>query len=535
MPSKELVFPAAYKGKEGSLTLRDAKSLEWNAQNQVASLIIPLMTVKSKKKSSFNMLMEDLKASVATNAKVMIRVFAAAEAGQEPVAHTFAFTSKSARKECDSMKTSLQEGIAEVKRNAPDSRRTINEILTKHSLEADLDMQQSLLDTDAELKKMFHEAVVKGGLTPAQFWSTRTHLLRSFAVSRAQMRGPYNVLSTIKPKSVDNKVKVSLSREKIRDIFDQHELVKQVYDDNVPPLSDEDFWSRFFLSKLCKKLRGERLTPLDTTDNIMDKYLNVDEQELRRKRQRVAETVPRFIDVEGNEENNSQRRGNRPDETMRPSENERVPILRSLNNISQHMVRQVAPMDRDEGASLQREIRIADLSDEKERDKAYLHVDNQQQFNEEDEAEGVDGGESVDYELALKDLHAYSSHSVDLQQMVQEAGPSDASYRKIMARIIKHANELASSDRDLLPTAIRDDVFMCHAATIEFLRHFWSALLSGEAVRQNELKNMIISLSKTEKRIEAVAKRAGSREGLVVHAFDPTMRAVRKALATFET
>jgi len=37
-------------------------------------------------------------------------------------------------------------------------------------------------------------------------------------------------------------------------------------------------------------------------------------------------------------------------------------------------------MDRDEGASLQREIRIADLSDEKERDKAYLHVDNQQPY-----------------------------------------------------------------------------------------------------------------------------------------------------------
>jgi len=149
---------------------------------------------------------------------------------------------------------------------------------SKTRLETDLELQKSLLKADQELSTTFSEAVLSGAVTADQFWSTRTHLLRAHAIEREQKRGPYNVLATIKPKTVDNVVRMSLSREAIHDIFDQHPLVKMVYDDNVPKLPEEEFWSRFFLSRLFKKLKGDKLLPTDNTDQILDRYLGRDDE-----------------------------------------------------------------------------------------------------------------------------------------------------------------------------------------------------------------------------------------------------------------
>jgi transcription initiation factor TFIIH subunit 1 len=54
--------------------------------------------------------------------------------------------------------------------------------------------------------------------------------------------------------------------------------VKTVYDENVPRVSEDQFWSRFFLSRLFKKLKGDKVLPSDTTDNIFDRYLNRDDE-----------------------------------------------------------------------------------------------------------------------------------------------------------------------------------------------------------------------------------------------------------------
>ena len=149
-------------------------------------------------------------------------------------------------------------------------------------LQADGGLQQDLLKQDADLGRTFFETVLKGSITAAQFWSTRIHLLRAYAIERNQVKGAYNVLATMKPKTVDNAVRISLSREQIQDIFRQHPLVKKVYDENVPRISEGDFWRRFFSSRLFKKLKGEKILPGDGYDDIVDTYLNAgDEGELR--------------------------------------------------------------------------------------------------------------------------------------------------------------------------------------------------------------------------------------------------------------
>lgn len=152
------------------------------------------------------------------------------------------------------------------------------DLWNKSRLEMDAELQQSLLKSDPALSNTFTEAVLSGAVTAQQFWSTRTHLLRGHAMERRQVRGPYNVLAAIKSTTVDNVSRMSLSREQIHDIFAQHPLVKTVYDENVPRVSEDQFWSRFFLSRLFKKLKGERIIPTDPTDNIFDRYLNYEEE-----------------------------------------------------------------------------------------------------------------------------------------------------------------------------------------------------------------------------------------------------------------
>ena len=234
----------------------------------------------------------------------MIKVFATKEGGAtEPYVFTFTSAS-SARMEADAMKEALTTAIQTFKTNSgaatpssasagPTTTATSSAAASgataaklagkltdwsKTRLETDLELQKSLLKADQELSTTFSEAVLSGAVTADQFWSTRTHLLRAHAIEREQKRGPYNVLATIKPKTVDNVVRMSLSREAIHDIFDQHPLVKMVYDDNVPKLPEEEFWSRFFLSRLFKKLTGDKLLPTDNTDPILDRYLGRDDE-----------------------------------------------------------------------------------------------------------------------------------------------------------------------------------------------------------------------------------------------------------------
>lgn len=99
-------------------------------------------------------------------------------------------------------------------------------------------------------------------------------MLRSFAIESSQKRGSYHVLAAVKPREVNGELKMNISAEQVQLIFSQHPLVKRVYDENVPKLNEMEFWSRFFLSRLFKKLKGERITVADSTDAVFDRYLD---------------------------------------------------------------------------------------------------------------------------------------------------------------------------------------------------------------------------------------------------------------------
>jgi transcription initiation factor TFIIH subunit 1 len=416
-------------------------------------------------------------------------------------------------------------------------------------LRADADLQQSLLKSDANIQRMFMELLrtkpdsLSVAQFVSQFWSTRVHLLRAHAIEKAQTRGSYNVLSTLKPRVEDNVTKLNISKEQIQLIFNQHPLVKQVYDENVPKLSEQQFWSRFFQSRLFKKLRGERVSDSDASDAILDKYLKIDEFSGRQ----TTTNVPHFIDLAGNEVNHSQRRGNRPDLDMRPTSIENVPIIRTLNNLSEKIMSNVAPADRDPAAPVGmdeeafNELQLRDLQGNDEQNRIILNIRDQSQFFP--EAKDGDGAENQlfanqDPSKILEALQADVSltfSQYNLSKLVEpEEDESDEedhdrsrqvgsklSLQQASAQIFEAIRDRRTQTEVLsgtcgLSSTLFDRLTLTHATTIEFLHQFWQAFLSGDPDRAGEIASLVESLNRAMERIQAVAADAEAERHLEI-------------------
>lgn len=496
----------------------------------------------------------------------MIKIFAKTTPDKDPEQYVFTFTSPTlARIEADAMKEALTTRIQETKAASgsatPASGATgggatsaamaaaMSGKLTdwsKARLETDMELQQSLLKSDADLTRTFSEAVLSGAVTAPQFWSTRTHLLRAHAIEREQKRGPYNVLATIKPKTEDGVVKMAISQDLIRDVFDQHPLVKSVYDENVPKLSDQVFWTKFFTSRLFKELKGEKVLPGDALDNVFDRYLNKSGEENSRKRRKI-EHVPRTIDLAGNEQNLSQKQGNRPDLTMRPTRVDNVPIIRTLNSLSQKLVDLVAPADGDpndtddQDAYYIAEQTLQDLRGDLEEERIILNIRDQRRFfsGEDDEDQGKPQlSAGMDPGAVLAELKkAMGEANINLDAVLpkddesddEDAGKTERgkpklsnATKQITAAVYDRRSQLLNtsgfpnnSDRTGgLPASVFESVALVHATTNEFLRHFWIAFLSGDEKRAADITKLVASLGNSKGRIEAIAKTADEERDL---------------------
>ncbi len=514
----------------------------------------------------------------------MLKIFAQLHGASQSETHVFSFTTAStAREEANAIKEALSTAILKVKSITasmapPGGAESTNLAASKavHSLssaseatnawyddgrlKADIELQQSLLKSNPTLSKVFMESLrtkpdtISSLQFTSQFWSTRIYLLRAHAIEKNQTRGAYNILASIKPMTVENAIKLSISKEQIQLIFNQHSLVKLVYDENVPRLSEKPFWSRFFQSRLFKKLKGERVSENDPMDQILDKYLQYDDDEGRIKRLKASH-VPHFIDVEGNEENNSQRKGNQPDFTMRPSSMDRVPIIRTLNALSENIMAHVPPNDIDPSLPIGVDeetfnlLALRDLQGDAEENRVILNVKDQSRFF----SNNKENGRSADAALYAKQdpRRILKLLSGDLAQIIKEPNlgtaigvdddsdsSDDESHPKnghigskasiasatsqIMAAVVQQRAQIddlqsssasfptsaqASSTRGL-PQPIFDRVHLTHVTSTEFLQHFWSAFLSGDPDRADEIRRLVETFDRSMDRIKAIADAA---------------------------
>ena len=531
----------------------------------------------------------------------MLRIFAQGKDGKDPEPHAFTFTSPTtARAEAESIKDALSKVIQQAKPSAgilavpasnggtgnsaamaiagavssvPASGKDKDAWYDDARLKSDVNLQQSLLKDNPSLSKTFMESLrtkpdsITNSQFTSQFWSSRIHLLRAHAIEKNQSRGAYNVLSTIKPKTDENTIKLSISKEQIRLIFGQHPLVKRVYDENVPRLSESAFWSAFFQSRLFKKLKGEKVSDDDPTNAILDKYLEYDEDEGRAQRL-LASHVPHIIDVEGNEMNHSQRKGNQPDLTMRPTNVDRVPILRTLNSLSEKIMSHVPPNDVDPSLPIGvdeetfNSLALRDLQSAAVENRVVLNVKDQSRFfssNKESNGVSADARRYTqqDPTQVLQSLQADLEHLRSKRNLETAIGVdndsssssdnddgdvarpkkkrhvgSKSSLSAATSQILAAIAQQRSQTDDLsspssfaslsnkggpglsltlgLSAAIFDRVSLTHATTTEFLQHFWHAFLSGDPDRADEIAKLVETLDRAMDRIKAVADDADS-------------------------
>lgn len=522
------------------------------------------------------------------------------ESSPQAGSHTFTFTSTAARDDQQMIRALLQKGIEAAKAQetpavtpaaasggngggtsgAITMAQTIaatsqqdEDLYADAKLLSDLELQMSLLNASPVLRQRFDRALsekpasVTMGHFSNQFWSTRLNLLRSHAAEKSQTTGSYNVLSVIKSKTVNGNLMLNLTKEQIEVVFRQHPIVKTAYNETVPPLSESEFWERFFHSRLFKKLKGERIPDDYVTDTRLDKYLRYDEN-ADSAQQMLVGTIPLFINIEGNEQNHSQQKGNRQDWTMVPSSNEKAPILRVLNRMSEKLMKEVPLVDNHHTPAGQdedtyKELQLKDLQRASEDNRVVLKVQDQSRF--------FSAGQSVQSSTSAaaytqrtptevlstlqQDLASINTRGrtlgTDLHSKIAVNDDSDsedessgAKKHKVGSRLARAAatTQIISAVRkrhlheDEYPSAqgvvnneqaaklgisdtILDNLTMAHNTTVEFLHYFWDAYFSGNSERANEVAKLIETLDRSLDRINAVSDAAEAERAALIEEY----------------
>ncbi|KAM3427790.1 hypothetical protein MY4824_009213 [Beauveria thailandica] len=560
-----------YKKKDGILTITpDLQTVTWTPNSggpPTVSLPVPKIT--------------NLQQTPDGAPKVMLKIFEQNPKGGDAITYLFHFNTDEAKKEATSFKDVLSRLLSEARSVDPSVPRPAgsstpqgapgaggsasatmafaSSVNTQQSsarwfddqqLKADIELQRSLMKKDLGLNETYMDALstkpefISVAAFNSQFWSTRINLLRAHAIESNQKKGPYNVLSTVKPRTVDGEMKLNISVEQVQMIFAQHPLVKRIYNENVPKLSEADFWSRFFLSRLSKKLRGERGTENDTTDAIFDKYdINENLQNVQSKI--MSQQVPHIIDIEANEENQGGfRSGNAKDVEMRPRAN--IPIVKTLNSLSEKIMANVAPSDtpNDDRAEYYRELALRDLRGDAQEHRIMLSVKEQNKFFAKHDSSPSSNIQDFSKQnpatVLLKMQGVFNSVAVnattgmDLQAAINIDDGSDSeeeeppkkkqsssrraiigAEKDVLNGILQQRSQKYGHASDAktpmgLPATIVERCALTHATTIEFLHQFWDAFLSGDPDRAGELQYLAESLKRSTSRIQVVADDAAT-------------------------
>ena len=557
----------SYKKQDGIIAIAtDRRSVSWSPlQPPGASPAVTLDVTK----------ITNLQQTPADKPKVMLKIFVT-EAGQtEPGSHVFQFTSKTdARGEANAIRDALSSAMAKataaLKQPASVSGQSAAMTIAAaisgskgapweddDKLIADARLQSALLKANPELQKTYTEAKsMKPESLPLlqfakQFWTSRIHLLRAQALSQSQSKGSYNVFSEIKATEQSGKQSINLTSEHIKTIFEQFPVMRIVYDEVVPKkINNEiDFWARFFQSQLFQTLRGLKVDRRSAAkDAILDHYL--DHPQLTGVRATSSELhIPKFIDLEGNEENHSQRQGNRPDMENRQTALAKGPIIRRLNEMSEKMMISVRPSDVDASAPIgideheYEQLRLRDLAIREEHQRVTLNIRDQSRFYSENKTSVGDAEaariRALDPTKAIqkicKDLSEHYGDpktaiaiEIDIEDEDEDMDDEDQLKPRQSGSLLasQHIHSLIEAHRaqyteaDSLGTnptsygglseATYERLVLTHATTREFLHQFWSAFHSGDASRVSEVSSLVESLNRATDRINAVAADAQS-------------------------
>lgn len=429
------------------------------------------------------------------------------------------------------------------------------ESLSDAALLKNRQLQQKLLLEDKTLRNIFTQSVIKFKLSPTIFWSSRVSQLRTYALTISQHRGPYNVLSTIRPVATsDNQVNVNVTRDTISEMFETYPVIKRAFNELVPvKLTEGEFWSRFFNSKLFRRLRGEKINIANSRgDMVIDKYLYVDADfvEEEEKGQNPAASsgegihVKKFIDLFGNEADNSQKLGLSPDFTMKfldedaassgsagrnearshKNENEMMILMKNMNKLSSKMVTINSGETSEQpgkkiDAEVEDELDIADLNEAEQLNYVELNIDTQaarHTMHLQKESTLNDNGASEEQIESFLSGNVFSSSSpIDLRETyAAKTDEISMAYQAITGLVkynfrifklvhnVKDANQ--ASGENILSDEEVQELVTFNITIMEFLLHFWNLFLNGGSPVQ--LKKLFTNIRNCESTLNTMKK-----------------------------
>ncbi|KAG7098746.1 hypothetical protein E1B28_000656 [Marasmius oreades] len=421
---------------------------------------------------------------------------------------------------------------------------------------SDFRLRKNVLLGNPDLAALHRELVIGGHITETEFWEGREHLLLAQVASEGQKKGKPGQLVDPRPETVEGgEVKIRITPQLVHDIFDEYPVVARAYNDNVPSkLSEEEFWKRYFQSKLFNahraSIRSSATQHVVKDDSVFDNYLEKDDDELEPRKHRDVD-LDLYIDLGATHEDHGAT-GNEKDITMQAGRQKgALPLIRKFNEHSERLLSSAlgegpaAKRRRTETEDRYQPIELEDLNNSESSSGIVLEMQDRQRYFE-GRMTGVtcnDTIEKVDIRSVIRsmslDLRPWSSRLTELN-IARESGDNVllSMTRNVAARL-----DVLSRKNDM-PEGLFMQMRTCQTAANEFLRQYWQATypsmnnsqtlsLATPAQRVTKAAKMIGYLSKTREKVDAIVQAAQQQD---IHpqriqvAMEPLLNAVERAL-----
>ncbi|KAF5351862.1 hypothetical protein D9756_007575 [Leucocoprinus leucothites] len=424
----------------------------------------------------------------------------------------------------------------------------------------DFKLRKKVLMGNPDLAALHKDLVISGQITEAEFWDGREHLLLAQAAADNQRKGKPGQLVDPRPETVEGgEIKIRITPQLVHDIFDEYPVVGTAYSENVPnKLTEEQFWKRYFQSKLFNahraSIRSSATQHVVKDDDVFDKYLERDDDELEPRRQR-SDPVQAFIDLAASFEDHGET-GNEKDVTMQAGRQKgALPLIRKFNEHSERLLNsalgEVPPAKRrrlDPGEDPYSQIDIDDLHDAEASAGILLEMKDRQRYFEgrmaSQAAEDAAANKGLDYKAILGETKlSLQKWDANLTQLKIERKAGDNALIG-MTQNVAALLDVKSRKNDI-PDGLFRQMTTCQTAANEFLRQFWSATypppvdsqsvlsVATPAQRATKAAKMIGYLAKTPEKVEALV-RMSQQHGIdgskVETAMKPVLNAIDQAL-----
>lgn len=413
-------------------------------------------------------------------------------------------------------------------------------------------LRQRVLRRDPTLKELHRALVLGKQISEEDFWSGREALLRAEEIAHSQRPGRSSrllddrfALNEQQPafkggtgvgikKAESGPLKLNITKELTREIFEEFPVVQDAYAKHVPPLSEAEFWKRYFESTLWERHRAStRKTALDGSagkkDDIFDAYLEDPDWDLAPRRE-ITGQVETFLDLAATEEDHGESTLRRDITMQAGKQRESLPLIRRFNDHSEKLLKAGGPATAEDIIS---QIELEELNAAEPAAPIALDVRGP-------DVASSSGtvflpGASAEEKRALveKEAEKLADWTPDFAAVclpnpanpAQDTEPSPEAAaafafqrdaQAVATRTVRDlyiASNAASQPLSRLPPSLIEEMRLLHNATTEFLRQYYGAIhppppgaLGGQTPQQRQQKaaKMLKYLAGTEAKVNAI-------------------------------